>query len=637
MDFDKDFGRYELVKVIGQGGLGTVFLAKDKNLDREVAIKILNRSLGHEAENRFIREIEICLRLQHPNVISIYDGSIERGKAFYTMEYLPNQDLAQLIEDGPFELAQASSIVLRLAEALAYLHGEGVLHRDVKPQNVLLKDDGQPVLMDFNLGLDLTRTGLTVTGMCVGTPKYMAPELASGSVYSESTEVYALGVLFHNILAGTMRSFDSNKVPLSKLNHHVTKRIEEFLHWVTNPNPEERCQSMEDFKTSMQSLCKEDSEVSTVVEADTPKRHSRLRRAVFLLLLSTTVLFFYSVFQDERKATLTSRQQAFLNMSLQRKLSDKIKTLISREAIPSVSEAAEIGRLVVNANELESHRNLNIPAAIGLHFGFEKLRKKNQHLQAIKWAVALLDRYGQQLEPLFFLTLCKKTRDEQISILPIEKRSHTQRKIIEICQHIRGIKTSRAWQRTSIYCEILNSLDLPFNKKQFKRKVTLVESELEEDGNVVGQMSFNALYIRLLQKQPSKDLLLKIEHIIDKFRPQFSKDQSGAFDLLCSAADFFGDSENEFDFVKMAPLKAVEYAREAKRYTSTKEEVFSIGLLEAILLRDASKPRDAYLRLKSLTLDGITQPQQLHYYLQVSRTCRQLGLFAEALQYLKSA
>ena len=309
MEFNKDFGRYELVKFIGQGAFGRVFLARDKTLDREVAIKILNNQLDHAAECRFIREVEICLRIRHPNIITIYDGSIERGKAFIAMEYLPAQDLGQILSNGPLSIDSAISIVSQLADALMYLHSEKVLHRDVKPQNVLIKDDERPILMDFNLGLDMNRTALTETGMMVGTLQYMAPELAQGFDYSEATEVYALGCLFHNILAGDIHSILPDKPPLRELNGNVPKELEELIDWAKDPSPAKRCQTMKHFKDKLEALGKDHSSQDTTAKARAiqssqdelviVRQKSRLLIPVLLVIALVTLFALFP--SDERR------------------------------------------------------------------------------------------------------------------------------------------------------------------------------------------------------------------------------------------------------------------------------------------------------------------------------------------------
>ena len=176
MGIKKDFGRYEVKSLLGKGGFGTVYEAFDRKLNRTVALKVLNKG-SKEGLSRFRREADICLRLRHPNVITIYDAAIRDDEPFIVMERLEAEDLCALLIKGDIGENEALSIIVQIANAIAYLEKEAILHRDIKPENIMVTTSGRAVLMDFNLGLAENMTALTATGIVVGTSRYMAPEL----------------------------------------------------------------------------------------------------------------------------------------------------------------------------------------------------------------------------------------------------------------------------------------------------------------------------------------------------------------------------------------------------------------------------------------------------------------------------
>ena len=255
-----DLGRYKLIELLGKGGFGTVYLAKDQKLNREVALKLLNEGLKDDALQRFNREASICTRLRHPNIITIYDASVTEGRAFIVMERLKATELADLLDFDELSEKEALSLVVQVANALDYLHGEGILHRDIKPQNIMVTEDGRAVLMDFNLGVSSDMTALTATGIVVGTPRYMAPELWFGEDYTPSTEVYSLGLIFHHMLTGVaapirdMAEIKKGGAPVelpSKVKEGLTPAYDKFVAWTTSAEAAERCPSIHEFLVSL--------------------------------------------------------------------------------------------------------------------------------------------------------------------------------------------------------------------------------------------------------------------------------------------------------------------------------------------------------------------------------------------------
>jgi serine/threonine-protein kinase len=200
------FGRYELRGTLGEGGFATVYRAFDPALRREVALKALHPHLAANPEfrRRFLAEIQASAALRHPNIVTVYDVGEADGRPFFTMELIDGPTLADLISPGQGGLPppRVAAIVRHLGAALDYLHGRGLVHRDIKPANIMLERGGRTVLMDFGIARILTQTQHTRTGAILGTPEAMAPEQIRGEAVGPPADIYALGVLTYQLLAG---------------------------------------------------------------------------------------------------------------------------------------------------------------------------------------------------------------------------------------------------------------------------------------------------------------------------------------------------------------------------------------------------------------------------------------------------
>ncbi|TDC00306.1 serine/threonine protein kinase, partial [Nonomuraea longispora] len=200
--------RYRLLEPLGEGGMGVVWRAYDQLLDRTVAIKEVRYSgVGDarlaELTRRTIREARAAGRLDHPSVIVIHDVVEEDGRPWIVMQLVPSRSLAQVIrEDGPLRVGQVAVIGGRLLGALRAAHATGVLHRDVKPENVLLADDGRVVLTDFGIASMEAEAGLTATGNVVGTPAYMPPERLNGDPAGPESDLWSLGATLYAAVEG---------------------------------------------------------------------------------------------------------------------------------------------------------------------------------------------------------------------------------------------------------------------------------------------------------------------------------------------------------------------------------------------------------------------------------------------------
>ena len=199
-------GRYHLRRVLGRGGAGTVWSADDDLLDRPVAVKLLHTELERDASAvaRFRREATAAAALTHPNAVIVYDIGEDDGREFLVMEYVDGVTLSELLADGQLAPDDVTTIAVSVARALGAAHRRGLVHRDVKPGNVLIHREGVPKVVDFGIATALgdAQARLTVPGMVVGTSAYLAPEQLAGEVVDARADVYSLGLVLHECLTG---------------------------------------------------------------------------------------------------------------------------------------------------------------------------------------------------------------------------------------------------------------------------------------------------------------------------------------------------------------------------------------------------------------------------------------------------
>src|SRR6266446_7705320 len=198
-------GRYEILQLLGRGGMGAVYKARDTELDRIVALKLIRPELAKNPEilRRFKQELILARQVTHKNVIRIFDLGQSEGIKFITMDFVQGQNLRELLlERGKFPAEQAARVMLQICRALEAAHTEGVIHRDLKPQNVMLSPDGRVYVMDFGIARSAYLPGMTQTGALIGTPEYMSPEQARGEKLTERSDLFSLGVIFYELLTG---------------------------------------------------------------------------------------------------------------------------------------------------------------------------------------------------------------------------------------------------------------------------------------------------------------------------------------------------------------------------------------------------------------------------------------------------
>ena len=212
----RQLGRYEVLGELGQGAMGVVYKAKDPLIDRVVAIKTINLSLAmdekDEYEGRFYQEAKAAGRLNHPNIVTIYDVGKSGDVAYIAMELLEGRELREIMNEGTLlPIDQVLNIVAQVARGLAYAHEHEIVHRDVKPSNIMVIRDGQVKITDFGIARMASSSVRTQTGMVLGSPKYMSPEQVMGKALDQRSDIFSLGVMLYEMLTG-QAPFDGENV-----------------------------------------------------------------------------------------------------------------------------------------------------------------------------------------------------------------------------------------------------------------------------------------------------------------------------------------------------------------------------------------------------------------------------------------
>ena len=253
LEIGSRLGHYRIVDLLGRGGMADVYRAEDERLGREVALKALPPEFARDPERieRFEREVRAAARLNHPNIVTVHEFGQGEGQHFYTMELMPGGDLKARIRAHPqgMPAAEARPVALAVAQALAYAHRRGFVHRDVKPENILFDEEARPQLTDFGIARAMeSGTRMTATGMSIGSPHYMSPEQAQGLEVDGRSDLYSLGVVLYEMLTGRLPFDAANTiaVALSHINDPVPELPPALAAWqpvvdrLLAKSPEER-------------------------------------------------------------------------------------------------------------------------------------------------------------------------------------------------------------------------------------------------------------------------------------------------------------------------------------------------------------------------------------------------------------
>jgi eukaryotic-like serine/threonine-protein kinase len=277
--------RYEVEELVGTGGMSSVYRAHDRLLDRKVALKVLHQQYSEDGDyiERFRREARAVAALSHPNIVTVIDRGEHEGRQFIVFEYIDGENLKALIERrGPAPVTTSLELAMQIARGLSFAHQQGLIHRDVKPQNILLNGDGQAKVTDFGIARSVdVQHGMTQTGTVLGTSDYIAPEQAQGHRVDEHTDVYSLGVVLYemltnevpfpgeNFVAVAMRHINEEPPAIRDKRPDVSPRLEAAVQRAMAKRPEDRFPTMADFCRELEANLAE-AQGGTAVAAPAP-------------------------------------------------------------------------------------------------------------------------------------------------------------------------------------------------------------------------------------------------------------------------------------------------------------------------------------------------------------------------------
>jgi serine/threonine protein kinase len=265
-------GRYEVEELVGHGGMSSVYKARDALLERHVALKILHEQYSTDEDfvERFKREARSVAQLQHPNIVTVIDRGEEDGRQYIVFEYIEGENLKEhVVRKGRLDVREALEIADEVARGLAFAHEQGLIHRDVKPQNVLLNGDGRAKVTDFGIARTLDVDGMTQTGTVLGTSNYIAPEQASGQPVDAHSDVYALGAVLYELLAGevpfpgesfvavAMKHMHEPAPNLLDVRRDVPLRVAAAVDRALEKDPEQRFPTMDAFAAELEACLAE--------------------------------------------------------------------------------------------------------------------------------------------------------------------------------------------------------------------------------------------------------------------------------------------------------------------------------------------------------------------------------------------
>jgi eukaryotic-like serine/threonine-protein kinase len=301
--------RYELEELVGTGGMSSVYRAHDRMLERDVALKVLHQEFTADTDyvERFRREARSVAQLSHANIVTVIDRGEQDGRQYIVFEYVKGENLKALVQRaGPLPEEDAVRLALQIARALGFAHDNGLVHRDVKPQNVLLNGDGQAKVTDFGIARSLDVGGLTQTGTVMGTSDYIAPEQARGSQADAQSDIYSLGAVLYELLTGevpfpgdnfvavAMRHINEPPPSVRERRPDVSPRVDAAIRKAMAKEPRDRFRSMDELCGELNACLSPETGASGAQTMVVPRRRARADRPsvgpLILLLAGLAVL-----------------------------------------------------------------------------------------------------------------------------------------------------------------------------------------------------------------------------------------------------------------------------------------------------------------------------------------------------------
>ena len=428
MSLDMLADRYKIVQSLGEGGMADVYLAIDTIINREVAIKVLRGELGNDPVTllRFQREANAASKLNHENVVQVYDVGTYEERHFIVMEYIRGRTLKQLIQlRGALHKEEALSIMKQLLSAIALAHKCNIVHRDIKPQNVLVKDDGTVKITDFGIALAHNAVQLTQTDSVLGSAHYLPPEVTRGETATNQSDIYSLGIVFYELLSGSVPFSGDNPVQIAMkhlseeipsirdFNPSLPQSIENIILKATAKNKKFRYQDVESMLNDVETCLnpehlndtkivfeeiKENSQTTVVMNkfenkkeyvkevVETPEKENRVLIGVIASIITTALLIgvlyfsgFFEYMTKPKTAIVPDLKNQTVEVAVQQltDLGFVVKEVIRYENSSEIEEGGIIRTSPAASKELEVGTEITLIVSKGPSFIVEDYVEKN--------------------------------------------------------------------------------------------------------------------------------------------------------------------------------------------------------------------------------------------------------------------
>ncbi|MEA1899350.1 MAG: serine/threonine-protein kinase [Thermodesulfobacteriota bacterium] len=323
------YGRYEIIKELGKGGMGVVYQAHDPQIDRPVALKVLreDRVVSEDFVSRFFKEAKFIGRLSHPNIVTVYDVGRDHGTIYIAMEYLHGQPFNEVIRSGRLSVEKIIDIALQVANALGYAHEKGIVHRDIKPSNIILTDEGNVKLTDFGIARaeDSNAAQQTQAGVILGTPFYMSPEQVMGKRVDGRSDLFSLGVILYELIVGR-KPFEgdhftaifraiTDDIPVAplKIDASIPQSLSDLIMKALSKNPNERFQTSKEMGDALKT-CLQVKESLLLPEKPISPKKKPLVPVLIMGLMAAVILggtiYFFGAYNKKQASSLSTRIEA---------------------------------------------------------------------------------------------------------------------------------------------------------------------------------------------------------------------------------------------------------------------------------------------------------------------------------------
>ena len=357
--------RYQIIKAIGEGGMANVYLAYDTILDRDVAVKVLRGDLANDEKfvRRFQREALSASSLTHPNIVEVYDVGEDHGMYYIVMEYVEGRHLKDLIKKrGKLTTSEVIDIMLQITDGMSVAHDSYIIHRDIKPQNIMILENGLVKIMDFGIAMALNSTQLTQTNSVMGSVHYLPPEQASGKGATLQSDIYSMGIVMYELLTG-------------KLPYKGDNAVEIALKQLKEPLPDIR----EELPNIPQSIESDEVMAKQITKNDLKKQNKLLivLGSIFTILIVTITTVVLLI------PALTTNKEIYVPDVTGYSVEDAIKALqdagfvVASEQQKTASESVELGKVVKTSPLANTKRTKNTEVTLWVSEGDTKITLEN--------------------------------------------------------------------------------------------------------------------------------------------------------------------------------------------------------------------------------------------------------------------